>query len=720
MKAKSFTLFLFCVAIALAVVLSGCKPATPKVTPVRLTPTAMLPTAIPELTMPTVMLPTTTPAFPMLTAVVPAETATLAPNETPTVNVALVTSDTLNVRGGPGALHPIITTVHRGASLVVLGQDPTGDWLSVRLPDDTNGWVSRASTDFAGTAPLAPTFTPPATPTRVFAAWRGEYYDNTNLERTPLLVRDDTAINFNWEYAAPAADLPTDNFSARWTRKLHFPAGIYQFFARSDDGVRVWLDDVLVIDQWHDAAGDTYTVEQTLTAGMHTLRIEYYERWSLAQIQFWWNRAGDFPQWRGAYFPNVDLVGDAKLIRNDPTIDFDWGYNAPSAKLPEDGFSARWTRTQAFEEGLYRFHALVDDGVRLYVDGYLVMDEWRDGAQREVTVDRKLSAGNHSLRVEYYDRTGQARIQVWWELLTAYPDWRGEYWSNRNLEGSPVLVRNDATMDFNWGQGAPAAAIPVDGFSARWTRTDEFDTATYRFRIFMDDGTRLWVDDRLILDVWRDGGAREVTADYALVRGTHSLRVEYYENTGEARVHVWWEKVSSPSYPDWKGEYWPNLDLSGGPALVRNDVKIDFQWGKDAPAVGLPADHFSVRWSRKMAFEDGVYTFYAWADDGIRFYVDGSLALDEWHDSMGDEVYTVDLALSGLHQLVVEYYERADMALVRFWWKRVGDLPPPTPTVTATPAPTMTPTPTETPTPTITPTPEPTATPTETPTPTTD
>ena len=205
-----------------------------------------------------------------------------------------------------------------------------------------------------------------------------------------------------------------------------------------------------------------------------------------------------------------------------------------------------------------------------------------------------------------------------------------------------------------------------------------------------------------------------------MTKGAHSVRVEYYEYTGEAEIHVWWDQVTQPTYPDWRGEYWPNRDLNGSPVLVRNDVTIDFNWGSNPPATGLPADNFSARWSRRVTFEAGVYRLNALADGGVRVYVDGKLVLDEWHDSMADEVYTVELTLSGPRQLMVEYYESVGAALVRFWWKRVSDLPTPTPTATAAPTLTPvpdTPTPTATPTPTMTPTLEPTATPTETPTP---
>jgi hypothetical protein len=421
--------------------------------------------------------------------------------------------------------------------------------------------------------------------------------------------------------------------------------------------------------------------------------------------------------WRGEYFPRVDLAGTPTLIRNDTTIDFNWGRYAPVTGMPADGFSARWVRTLWFDQGTYRFHATVDDGVRLYVDNILVINAWQDGGVREVTGDRTLNAGTHTVRVEYYERTGEALIRTWWEKTTSYPDWRGEYWSNRWLDGTPTVVRNDASIDFNWVWGSPAVNLPTDDFSARWVRTVNFDAATYRFHVLVDDGARLWIDDRLVIDSWRDGAVRELREDRTLTRGDHRIKVEFYERTGEARIRVWWEKVTA-SYPDWKGQYWSNRKLDGKPALVRNDKAIDFQWGKGAAATGLPADNFSARWTRKVTFDRGLYSLYAWADDGVRVYVDDKLVLNEWHDSDGDEVYVVDLQLSGQKDVTVEYYDRTGSALVKVWWKRTGAWPTPTATPKPTTIPTATPTSTPQPTATPTSTPEPTATPTSTPEPT--
>ena len=426
--------------------------------------------------------------------------------------------------------------------------------------------------------------------------------------------------------------------------------------------------------------------------------------------------------WYGQYYTNTSMSGVPGLVRNDANVDFNWGNGGPAGGFPVNNFSARWTRKVTLEGGTYHFFAKVDDGVRLYINDKLIIDDWRTSAKRTVTADLLLISGDYVLRLEYFEGIGQALIQAGWEKQTDFADWKGEYWSNRTLDGTPALVRNDASLDFNWGADGPYPGLPIDNFSARWTRAVIFDATTYRFHLTMDDGARLWIDNQLIIDEWHDGAEREATTDVPLTAGTHNLRVDYYESAGNARARLAWEKIT-PTFPDWKGEYWNNLDFSGTPALVRNDAKIDFNWEKNAPAVGLPVDNFSARWTRELAATEGVYRFLAVADDGVRIFVNGTLVLDEWHISAGDQTYQAEVQLgTGKYTIVVEYFEKGGNALVKMGIDRVGDLPTSTPTITPTPTSTPTPTITLTPTKTLTPTPTlsptPTSTPTITPTPT--
>ncbi len=124
------------------------------------------------------------------------------------------------------------------------------------------------------------------TPTPNITDWRGEYYGNTDLQGAPLVVRNDTEINFNWGLGSPDPAVPADNFSARWTRTLDFASGTYRFSVQADDGVRVFVDNNLIIDQWHSATLQTYTADVNLTAGSHALRVEYYEGILNAYIVF--------------------------------------------------------------------------------------------------------------------------------------------------------------------------------------------------------------------------------------------------------------------------------------------------------------------------------------------------------------------------------------------------------------------------------------------------
>ena len=390
----------------------------------------------------------------------------------------------------------------------------------------------------ATSKPPRPTPTP--TPVKI-TDWRGEYYNNRNLTGTPR-VRNDVNIDFNWGPNSPMKGINPDNFSARWTRRLDFEGGTYRFHVRVDDGARLWVDGELLVDQWHDGSVRTYTADRTLTQGKHDVRLEMYEHTSAAVIKLWWEKLAAYPDWKGEYFNNIQLSGNPILTRNDKSINYNWGAGAPAPGLPAENFSVRWTRQLAFSAGNYRFSVQVDDGVRLWVDDRLLIDQWHDGFG-DYFIDLYLSEGGHRLRLEMYERTGGAMIRLGWSLQTGFAEWKGEYFANRNLEGTPVLVRNDVNVDFNWGTGAPAPGLPADNFSVRWTRHIQFEEGTYRFCVQVDDGVSVEMDDkRPFIREWHDGSAT-YCADIHVTQGKHKVRVEYFEHLVNAFIHFWWQKI---------------------------------------------------------------------------------------------------------------------------------------------------------------------------------
>ena len=120
------------------------------------------------------------------------------------------------------------------------------------------------------------------------------------------------------------------------------------------------------------------------------------------------------PGWWAEYYANPGLYGGASLTRYESSIDHDWGSGAPAPGLPVDYFSVRWTRTTHFNANTYTFCVTVDDGVRVWVDGHLIIDQWKLQGASTYCADKYLSAGAHVVQMAYFENTRYAVAKLWW------------------------------------------------------------------------------------------------------------------------------------------------------------------------------------------------------------------------------------------------------------------------------------------------------------------
>ena len=118
------------------------------------------------------------------------------------------------------------------------------------------------------------------------------------------------------------------------------------------------------------------------------------------------------------YFTNKNLQGPPALSRVDETVNFDWGMSNPAPGLPADDFSARWTgKITPTVSGSYRLGATADDGVRIYLDGKLIAEDWTEHAPTTVTGEVMLEAGkSYELKMEYYESKIGAVARLVWQL----------------------------------------------------------------------------------------------------------------------------------------------------------------------------------------------------------------------------------------------------------------------------------------------------------------
>lgn len=144
----------------------------------------------------------------------------------------------------------------------------------------------------------------------------GQYFrlDPTTLAfASRAETRLDAQVDFDWGSGTPAGGLPPDRFGARWTGTLTTPgvSGIYGFTLQADDGARLWLDEVLLIDTW--GSGGTGSASIGLAAvSAHLLRLEYQELGAAASVRLSWTVPGAGPAVvpASALRPDTDLDGD--------------------------------------------------------------------------------------------------------------------------------------------------------------------------------------------------------------------------------------------------------------------------------------------------------------------------------------------------------------------------------------------------------------------------
>ncbi len=120
----------------------------------------------------------------------------------------------------------------------------------------------------------------------------GKYFDNSDFTAQKLTLID-PIIDFNWGYGKPNSIMGSDTFSVRWTGFVQPKyTGEWTFHATADDGVRLWVNDQLLIDKWIDQVGTEYRAKINLNAGQkYSIKMEYYENGGDTVAKLAWSHA---------------------------------------------------------------------------------------------------------------------------------------------------------------------------------------------------------------------------------------------------------------------------------------------------------------------------------------------------------------------------------------------------------------------------------------------
>lgn len=254
------------------------------------------------------------------------------------------------------------------------------------------------------------------------------------------------------------------------------------------------------------------------------------------------------------------------------------------------------------------------------------------------------------------------------------------YFDNADFTGR-TITRIDPTVNFDWGGGSPTPSMGIDDFSVRWEGqlwAEYSEPVT--FYTVSDDGIRLWINNQLLIDNWTDHGETENSGTINLVRGqTYNVRMDYYEHGGGATAKLLWSsgQIAKQVIPETRlsagaglsAEYFSNTQLSGSP-IERVDPVINLVLGEGSPDARIPNDYFSARWHGQVVPRyNESYTFWTYADDGVRLWVNGQLIIDDWNAHPPEEhLGTITLQAGQHYDIRLEYWENWGNAQCALSW----------------------------------------------------
>ncbi len=241
------------------------------------------------------------------------------------------------------------------------------------------------------------------------------------------------------------------------------------------------------------------------------------------------------------YFANKDLSGEPAVKRTENNLNFDWKEGSPAEGIPADNFSARWTgqiTVPTQNEGGYRLSITGDDGVRLWIDGELLVDKWEPQDSVNTVAAKTLAPGStHEIKVEYFELTGGALCRM---LIEPYrnastsqrqvwipPGRWSNVWSGQEVMG-PQTITAEAELSEMPMWMREGAIIPTVELAQR---TDLIDFGKLSLDVFPGKGAFTLYNDDHISNKYLTEGGNTIDVRSTLEDNRYTLRIEKPKGT---------------------------------------------------------------------------------------------------------------------------------------------------------------------------------------------
>ena len=393
----------------------------------------------------------------------------------------------------------------------------------------------------------------------------GEYFDGINFD-DPVLTRIDPEIDFDWGFKAPHPDMDGVAFSVRWTGQVQPRySGKYTFYVYAGNGVRLWVNGKLIIDEWKllfpkESKG---TIE--LTAGeKYDIRMEYQNIIGKADVKLSWaskdQKKQVIPQSQLYCMPKAP--GDITAIPGITSVALKWN-EVPAAESYDIDINGEIISEVIGSE--YLIENLTPDteySIKLRSVSSFGTSEWSKAVEVSTLEEQYSVTGNgNGLTGKYYDNI---------------------------IFKKPKFERVDKTIDFDWGRGTPDPRIKGNTFSVRWEGKllPEY-TARHTIYLYSDDGARLWINGKELIDFWKPHSSEEGSAEIDLIAGEkYDIRIEYFNINKDAKVVLYWSNPYEEKQIIPMEQLYTIPGITGGLKAYAEGSKIVVAWDNTPGAEG--------------------------------------------------------------------------------------------------------------------------------------
>jgi hypothetical protein len=464
----------------------------------------------------------------------------------------------------------------------------------------------------------------------------GEYYNSsgsTNRFATFVFTRTDPRVDFNWGTGSPGAGIGIDGFAVRWTGQVQAPVtGNYTFSTVSDDGVRLWVNGQLVIDNWTNHASTTNnSAPIALTAGTkYSIRMEFYEAGGAAVARLLWA----YPGQTQTFIPQSQLFPAGASPNQPPTVNAgaDQTITLPAGanlagSASDDGAAGALTTT---------WSKLSGPGTVTFGNAGALSTTASFSASGSYTLRLTASDGTLSSSDDLIVTVNPAASQP--PVVNAGADQTITLPASASLAGSASDDGPPELLATTWSKASGPGTVTFGDANALSTTASFSASGSYTLRLTANDGTLTSADDMV------------VTVNAAPGQAGSGLTGEYYNSFG-SRVRFY------------------------SLVFTRIDPTVNFDWATGSPGPGVSAEAFAVRWTGQVeAPVTGNYTFSTVSDDGVRLWVNGQLVIDNWtlHKATTNNSAPVALVGGTKYSIRMEFFDAGGAAVARLLWAYPG------------------------------------------------